>query len=27
VRHDRQRDAVLQSLSFLCQKLEILHED
>lgn len=26
VRHDRQRDAVLQSLSFLCQKLEVFHE-
>ena len=26
VRHDRQRDAVLQSLSFLCKKLEVFHE-
>ena len=26
VRHDRQRDAVLQSLSFLCNKLEVFHE-
>ena len=26
VRHDRQRDAVLQSLSFLCKKLEVFDE-
>lgn len=26
VRHDRQQDAVKQSLSFLCQKLEVFHE-